>query len=153
MCSLTGNIEWSVTANGLSQVVACNTGVDALIRFAPPSVYDAKEEEGAAGQEHAVRAGVILICLHALTVLIPLYTGAGSALGFAVESGRFPLGDYQIRGVLHNPRCTLFKPWSGPCEVKTRANVIQPSDLRCMNTYRLFVGVQRAATLKVHNPF
>lgn len=121
--SLTGNIQWSVTTNGLSQVVAGHTGVDALVWFAAAAVHDAEEEERAAGQQHAVRPGVIFVRLHSLAVLIPLDAGRGSALGLAVEGGRLPLGDDQIRGVLRNPRCAVFKPCPGPCGVERRADV------------------------------
>lgn len=94
--SLTGNFERSIPTNGLSQVVSGHAGVDAFIRFAPAPVYDPQEEEGAAGQEHPVRAGVILVGLHTLPIFIPLYAGSGSALCLAVEGGWLPLGDDQI---------------------------------------------------------
>lgn len=85
---------------------------------------DAQEEEGAAGQEHAVGPGVVFVRLNALAILVPLYAGSGSALGLAVEGGGLPLGHDQIRGVLRNPRCAVFKPCPGPCEVEMRADVI-----------------------------
>ena len=112
--ALTGYIERSIATNGLPQVVAGDTGVDALVWFAPASVHDAEEEEGAAGQQHAMRPGVIFVGLNALAVLVPLHAGDGSALSFAVESGGLPFGDDQIRGVLHNPRRAVLGPWPGP---------------------------------------
>lgn len=127
--ALTGNIKRSITTNGLSQVIAGNTGVDTLIWFAPASMYNTEKEEGAARQEHAMRTGVIPVCLNTLPILVPLYSGGGTSLCFAVESGGFPPGDNQIRGVLHNPWCTVFKSCPGPCKVKMRTNIIHPSVL------------------------
>lgn len=93
--------------------------------------------------------GVIFVRLHALAILIPLYTGSGSALCLAVKGGRLPLGDNQIRGILHNPRCAVFKPCPGPCEIEMRTDVIYPSDnLPFMKTYNPFVPRQTVA-----NPF
>lgn len=76
---------------------------------------DAQEEEGAAGQEHAVRTGVVLVCLHTLPIFVPLYGGSGPALRLAVERGGLPFGDNQIRGVFRYPRSAVFKPCSRPC--------------------------------------
>lgn len=111
---LTGNVERGVAADGLPQVVARDAGVDALVRFASASVHDAEEEERAAGQEHAVRAGVVPVRLHALAILVPLYAGGGPALRLAVQGGRLPLGHDQVRRVLRNPRRAVFKPCPRP---------------------------------------
>lgn len=111
---LTGDVERGVATDGLPQVVAGHAGVDALVRFAPASVHDAEEEEGAAGQEHAVGAGVVPVRLHALAILVPLYGGRGPALRFAVQGRRLPLGHYQVRGVLRDPRRAVFIPRPRP---------------------------------------
>lgn len=117
---LTGNFQWSVATNGLSQVVAGHTGVNALVWFAPSAVHDAQEEKGAAGQEHAVRTRVIFVCLHTFTIFVPFNAGDGAALCLAVEGGRLPLGDNQIRGVLRNPRRAVFKTRPRPCEAEMK---------------------------------
>jgi hypothetical protein len=65
---------------------------------------DTQEEEGAAGQQHAVGTGVVPVCLHPLPVLVPLHRGGGTPLRLAVEGGRLPLGHDEVRGVLHDPR-------------------------------------------------
>lgn len=111
---LTGDVQRGVATDGLPQVVAGHAGVDALVRFAAPSVHDAEEEERAAGQEHAVGAGIVPVRLHALAILVPLYGGGGPALRFAVQGRRLPLGHYQVRGVLRDPGRTVFKPWPRP---------------------------------------
>lgn len=81
---LTGNVERGIAADGLPQVVAGDAGVDTLVRFASASMHNAKEEERAAGQEHAVRAGIVPVRLHALAILVPLYGRGGPALRLAV---------------------------------------------------------------------
>lgn len=111
---LTGNVERGVAADGLPQVVARDAGVDALVRFASASVHDAEEKERAAGQEHAVGAGVVPVRLHTLAILVPLYGGGGPALRLAVQGGRLPLGHDQVRRVLRNPRRAVFKPCPRP---------------------------------------
>lgn len=77
-------------------------------------MHDAEEEERAAWQEHAMRAGVVLVRLHALAILVPLYGGGRPALGFAVKGGGLPLGHDQVRGVLGDPRGAVFKPYPRP---------------------------------------
>lgn len=114
--SLTSNIQRSVAADGLSQVVPGDAGVDALVRFAPAAVHYAQEEERAAGQQHAVGTRVIPVRLHALAVLVPLDGRDGPALRLAVEGGGFPLGYDQIRGVLHDPGSAVFITRPGPCD-------------------------------------
>lgn len=91
-------------------------------------MHNAQEEEGATGQEHAMRPGVVSVGFHTLAILVPLYTGRGSALCLTVEGGRLPLGDDQIGGVLRNPRSAVFKPWPGPWEAEIRTDVIQVPD-------------------------
>lgn len=111
-------------------------------------MHDAQEEEGAAGQEHAVRAGVIFVRLHALTILIPLNARGGAALRLAVEGGGLPLGDDQIRGVFHNPRCAVFKPCPGPCEVETQAektcNLSDGTKRKCLLFEKVFVCLDKS---------
>lgn len=64
---------------------------------------DPEEEERAAGQQHALRARVVPVSLHPLTIFVPLHRRGGPPLGFAVESGRLAFGDDQVGGMLHNP--------------------------------------------------
>lgn len=102
-----------------------------------------QEEEGAAGQEHAVRTGVIFVRLHTLAILIPLYSRRGSALCLTVKGGGLPLRNDQIRGVLNNPGRAVFKPCTGPCEAEISTDVIFAADhLQFTKTYNLLVTVQ-----------
>ena len=87
-------------AAGLSQVVAGHAHVAAVVGLAAAAVHDAQEEERAAGQQHALGAGVVPVRLHPLPVLVPLHRGGGPALRLAVEGGRLPLGHDEVRGVL-----------------------------------------------------
>lgn len=87
----TGYFQRGVATDGLPQVVASHADVDALVGFAATAVDNAQEEERAAGQQHAVRAWVVPVRLHALPVLVPLHHGQRPALRLAVQRGRLPL--------------------------------------------------------------
>lgn len=88
---LTGYFQRCVSANSLSEVIAGNTRVNALVWFAAASVNDAQEKKGAAGQQHAVGAWIVLIGLHMLTVFVPLHRGHGPTLCLAVQGRRLSL--------------------------------------------------------------
>ena len=95
-------------ADRFTKVVSGHAHVGALVRLAAAAVDDAKEEERAAGQQHALRAWVVAVRLHALAVLVPLHRRCGPALRLAVEGGRLTLGHDQVRGVLHYPGSEVF---------------------------------------------
>lgn len=101
--ALTGYFQRGVVAHCLPQVVAGNTNVGTFIRLASPSVDDAQKEEGAAGEQHALRAGIVPVGLHPFAIFVPLHSRGWPTLRLTVESGGFPLGDDQIRRVLDNP--------------------------------------------------
>ncbi|TNN86761.1 hypothetical protein EYF80_002944 [Liparis tanakae] len=92
--------EGSVVTDRLAQIVSGHAHVAAVVRLAPSSVDDTQEEEGAAGQQHAVGAGVVAVRLDALPVFGPLHRRGRTALGLTVESGRLPFGDDEARGRL-----------------------------------------------------
>lgn len=101
--ALTGYFQRGVVAHCLSQVVASNTDVRTFIRFTPPSMDDAQEEERATGKKHALRTGIVPVRFHPLSILVPLHCRGWPPLCFTVESGGLPFGYDQVRGMLHNP--------------------------------------------------
>lgn len=110
---LTGYFQGCIVTDRLAQIVSCHTHVTAVVGLAPPSVDDTQEEEGAAGQQHALRAGIIPVRFHPLAILVPLHRRGRPPLRFAVERGGLPLGDDQVRGVLHDPGCGVLLAQTG----------------------------------------
>lgn len=94
--------------DGLAQIVPGHAHVAAVVGLAAASVHDAQEEEGPAGQQHAVGARVVAVRLHALPVLVPFHRGGRPALCLAVEGGWFPFGHNEVRGVLHDAGREVF---------------------------------------------
>jgi len=110
---LTCYFQRCVAADSFSHVVPGHADVGSLIRFAPSSMNDAKEEERAARQQHAMRSWVIFVRFHPLSVLVPLHRRGWPPFRFAVESGGLPLGDNQVRWVLHYPGWGVLLPQTG----------------------------------------
>ena len=67
-------------------------------------MYNPEEEELTAGQQHAVRGGVIVAGGHSLTVLVPGDDGGGVALRLTVQGGRVILHHKLVLRVLHDTR-------------------------------------------------
>ncbi len=86
----------------LAQIVSGHAHVAAIVGLAPSSVDDAQEEEGPAGQQHAMGAGVVAVRLNALPIFVPFHRRGRAALCLTVKSSWFPFGHNEVRGVLHN---------------------------------------------------
>lgn len=110
---LTSHLQRGIPAGGFTQVVPGHADIDALVRLAAAAVHNAEEEEGAAGQQHAVGAGVLMVRLHALSVFVPLHGGRRAALRPAAQRGRLTPGHQQVRGVLHDAGCGVLQPRVG----------------------------------------
>lgn len=100
-------------ADSFSQIVSGYAHIRALIWFAAAAVNYSQEEEGAAGQQHAVRTRVVPVGLHPLSILVPLHGGRGPPLGLAIEGGRLALRNDQVRGMLHDAGRVIFLPQTG----------------------------------------
>lgn len=115
--ALTCYFQRRVVTDRLAQIVAGHTHVAAVVGFAPPAVDDAQEEEGAGGEQHAVRAGVVKVGLDVLAVFVPFHCRRRAALRLAVESCWFPFGHDEVRGVLYDLGREVFlaktRPWRG----------------------------------------
>lgn len=112
--ALTSYFQRSVVAHCLSQVVAGYTNVGTFVRLAPTSVDDAQKEEGAAGEQHALRTGIVPIRFHPFAIFVPLHSWGWPTLRLTVESGGFPLGNDQVRRVLNNPGRRVLLAETGP---------------------------------------
>lgn len=106
--TLTGHLQRCVPTDRFTEVVSGDTHVHAFIGFAPPSVNNPEEEEGSAGQEHAVGARVLSVRLHSLAILVPLHHRSRSAFSFTVEGGRLAFGHDQVRWVFYDARSCIF---------------------------------------------
>lgn len=97
----------------LAQIVSGHAHVAAIVWLAPSSMDDPQEEEGSAGEQHTMRAGVVAVCLNALSVFVPLHRRGRTALSLAVESGRLPFGHNEVRRVLHDAGREVFLAKTG----------------------------------------
>lgn len=106
--ALTSYFQGCIVTDRLAQIISGHTDVAAVVWLAPTSVNDAQEEEGSAGQQHAVGARVVSVRLNALAIFIPFHCRGWTALCLTVERGWFPFRHNQIRGVLYNPGWEVF---------------------------------------------
>ena len=78
--------------------------VDAEVRQVPGTVLDAQEEQLTAGQQHAVRCGIIVGRHHRLPVAVPRDDGCWVASRLAVQSCRLVADHVLVFRVLHDAR-------------------------------------------------
>ena len=116
---LTCNFQRGIATDGFSEVVSGHADVRPFVRFAASAMDYSQEEQGAAGQQHAVGARIVLVRLHPLSVLVPLHGGRGPPLGLAVEGGRLALGHDQVGGVLHDAGRGVLLPQTGSWKADT----------------------------------
>lgn len=119
---LTGYFQRCITADSFSQVVPGHADIGSLVRFAPSSMNDAKEEKWATEQQHALWSGIVPVCFNTLSILVPLHRWGRPPLCFTVESGRLPFGNNQVRWVLHNPGWGVLLAQTGSWSRKKKCN-------------------------------
>lgn len=107
--TLTCHLQRGISTSRCPQVVACHTSVDTLVGARAAPVHDAREEEGAAGQQQAVRARILARGGHSRPILVPLDVGPGPSLRAAGQRGRLASGDQQIWWLLHDARHRVLR--------------------------------------------
>lgn len=93
MSRLTCDLQRGITADGLAQVIPRYAHVYPFVGLAAPSVNDSEEEEGAAGEEHAVRAWILTVRFDSLAIFVPLHHRGRPTFGLTVQRGGLALGN------------------------------------------------------------